>query len=171
MNAITQSTTTRQSRGTPEPFEELERILEALNDDELIEALEATRWTGRPGYPVRVMWHTIIASFYLGIVHDTDLVRALWSNPLLAASCGIDSADGVPSKYAYCRFRKKLSGFNELVADILNACVETLKDALPGLGENISVDSTDVKAWANSFHHETDPDAGTGAKSKAGNTY
>ena len=28
-----------------------------------------------------------------------------------------------------------------------------------------------MKAWANSFHHETDPNAGTGAKSKAGNTY
>ena len=165
------STTAQQRRGSPEPFEELERILDALNDDELIEALEATRWTGRPGYPVRVMWHTIVASFYLGIVHDTDLVRALWSNPLLASACGIDNADDVPSKFAYCRFRKKLTGFNELVGDILTACVDVLKESLPGFGENIAVDSTDVKAWANGFHHDTDPDAGTGAKKKSDHRY
>ena len=170
MKAI-HSNTARQSRGTPEPFEELERILEALDDTELIDALEATRWTGRPGYPVRVMWHTMVASFYLGIVHDTDLVRALWSNPLLASACGIDSADGVPSKFAYCRFRKKLTGFNELVADILTACVDVLKESLPGFGENIAVDSTDVKAWANGFHQDTDLDAGTGAKKKADHRY
>ncbi len=166
----TQSITPRQRRD-PQPFEELERILEALDDDELIDALEATRWTGRPGYPVRVMWHTIVASFYLGIIHDTDLVRALWSNPLLASACGIESADGVPSKYAYCRFRKKLTGFNELVADILTACVDVLKESLPGFGENVAVDSTDVKAWANSFHQDTDPDAGTGAKKKSDHRY
>lgn len=41
MKAIN-STTAWQGRGSPEPFEELERILEALNDDELIDALEAT---------------------------------------------------------------------------------------------------------------------------------
>ena len=166
----TQSITPRQRRDPP-PFEELERMLEALDDDELIEALEATRWTGRPGYPVRVMWHTLVASFYLGIVHDTDLVRALWSNPLLASACGINDSDGVPSKFAYCRFRKKLTGFNELVADILTACVDVLKEALPGFGENIAVDSTDVKAWANGFHHDTDPDAGTGAKKKSDHRY
>ena len=159
-----QYTTPQRRRG---PFDELEHIFDALDDGDLINALEATRWTGRPGYPIRVMWHTLVASFYLGIIHDTDLVRALRSNPLLASVCGIDRSEDVASKFAYCRFRKKLITFNDLVARILSQCVETLKDALPGFGETVAVDATDVKAWANGLHQETDPDAGTGAKHKS----
>ncbi|MCH8026447.1 MAG: transposase, partial [Chloroflexi bacterium] len=151
----------------PAPFEELEKIFEALDDGELIDALEATRWTGRPGYPVRVMWRTLVASFYLGVVHDTDLVRALRSNPLLASACGIDRPEDVPSKFAYCRFRKKLIMFNDLVAKILTACVDHLREKLPNFGAIVAVDATDVKAWANGLHQETDPDAGTGAKHKS----
>lgn len=157
------TTTARERRG---PFEELQRLFEALDDGDLVSALEATRWTGRPGFPIRVMWRTLVASFYLGIVHDTDLVRALDSNPLLAAACGIEGPDRVPSKFAYCRFRRKLVGFNEIVADVLSSAVSRLRDALPGFGETVAVDSTDVKAWANGFHQDTDPDAGTGAKKK-----
>jgi IS5 family transposase len=156
-------TTARERRG---PFEELERLFEALDDGDLLNALEATRWTGRPGYPLRVMWRTLVASFYLGIIHDTDLVRALDSNPLLALTCGIEGRDGVPSKFAYCRFRRKLTGFNEMIADVLSRAVERLRATLPGFGENVAVDATDIHAWANGFHQDTDPDAGTGAKKK-----
>ena len=142
-------------------------VFEALPDGELVEALEATRRTGRPGYPIRVMWRTLVASFYLGIIHDTDLVRALRSNPLLAATCGINSPDGVPTKFAYCRFRKKLVGFDDLVEGVLSSCVDLLHETLPGFGRTIAVDSTDLKAWANGLHQDTDPDAGTGAKHKS----
>lgn len=168
MQAIN-STTARQRRG---PFDELERLFEALDDAALLVSLQATRWTGRPGFPLRVMWRTLVASFYLGIVHDTDLVRGLQSNPLLASACGIESPDGVPSKFAYCRFRRKLLGFNNLIADVLGAAVEQLREALPGFGTTVAVDATDVHAWANGFHQETDPDAKTGAKKKGTtNTY
>lgn len=159
-------TTARQPRGQA-PDLGLRAIFETLPDDELVNALQATRWTGRPGYPVRVMWHTMVASFYLGIVHDTDLVRALHSNPLLARACGIRGSRGIPSKFAYCRFRKKLMAFNDLVAKVLAQCVEALKEALPDFGNTVSVDATDLKAWANGLHQETDPDAGTGAKHKS----
>lgn len=161
------STTRQQTRGQSKPFAELESVFEALPDAPLLEALEATRWTGRPGYPIRVMWRSLVASFFLGIVHDTDLIRALQSNPLLAEACGIDWPDGVPSKFAYCRFRKKLVGFSDLVACLLTECVDRLREALPDFGQTIAVDATDIKAWANGLHQETDPDAGTGAKHKS----
>jgi len=164
------STTSRQWRG-PSLRDDLAALFDALPDDELIEALEATRWTGRPGYPIRVMWRTFVVSYYLGIVHDTDLIRALHANPLLAEACGVDWPDGVPSKFAYCRFRKKLAVFSDLVGNILARCVEALKDALPDFGQTVAVDATDMKAWANGLHHETDPDAGTGAKTKSAGTW
>lgn len=146
---------------------ELKAIFDNLHDDELVEALENTRWTGRPGYPIPIMWRTIVASFYLGIIHDTDLIRNLHANPLLAQACGINNPGLIPSKYAYCRFRKKLIHFNDLVAKALAQCVEALKQAIPGFSETVAVDATDVKAWANGLHQETDPDAGTGAKHKS----
>jgi len=145
----------------------LEALFEALPDGPLLATLAATRHTGRPGYPLRVMWRTLVASFYLGIVHDTDLVRALEANPTLSAACGITELEGVPSKFAYCRFRRKLAAFGEAVADVLSSTVNRLRDTLPNFGETIAFDATDVKAWANGFHQETDPDAGTGAKKKA----
>ncbi len=158
-------TTPRQGRGTS-PFADLTALFEALPDAALLAELEATRHTGRPGYAIPVVWRSLVASFYLGIVHDTDLVRALESNPLLAAACGIHSPDDVPSKFAICRFRRKLSGFRGAVSDVLMASVGQLRDKLPGFGHTVAVDATDVKAWANGFHQDTDPDAGTGAKKK-----
>ncbi len=166
----TNLTTRQQTRG-PSLRDDLAALFAALPDDELIEALEATRWTGRPGYPVRVMWRTIVVSFYMGIVHDTDLIRALHANPLLAEACGVDWPDGVPSKFAYCRFRRKLVALSELVGDVLARCVATLKEALPDFGRTVAVDATDVKAWANGLHHDTDTDAGTGAKKKSAGTW
>ena len=50
---------------------------------------------------------------------------------------------------------------------VLTQCVERLRQALPGFGATVAVDATDVKAWANGLHQETDPDAGTGAKHKS----
>lgn len=165
------STTPRQGRGT-RPFADLEALFEALPDGDLLSALQATRHTGRPGYAIPVVWRALVASFSLGIVHDTDLVRALESNPLLTAACGIDSPDDVPSKFAICRFRRKLAGFTDAVADVLASAVSRLRETLPDFGQTVAFDSTDVKAWANSFHHDTDPDAGIGAKKKGpGNTF
>jgi len=160
-----QYTPARQRRDS-RPFADLSALFDALPDDALRAALGETRHTGRPGYPIPVVWRALVASFYLGIVHDTDLVRALESNPLLAEACGIGSPDAVPSKYAICRFRRKLAGFGDAVADVLSSTVRRLKDTLPGFGETVAVDATDVKAWANSFHQDTDPDAATGAKGK-----
>lgn len=160
------STTPRQGRGNS-PFAGLEALFDALPDADLLATLRATRHTGRPGFPVLTVWRVLVASFYLGIVHDTDLVRALESNPLLAATVGIATTDEIPSVFAIGRFRRKLTDFREAVAGVLTATVNRLKDTLPDFGETIAFDATDVKAWANGFHQETDPDAGTGAKKKA----
>lgn len=157
-------TTARQRRGANE-VSALADLFEALDDSTLIAALERTRWTGRPGYPVRAMWRALIASFSLNIVHDTDLVRALHSNPALAQVCGFKRP---PTKYAICRFRRKLTHFNAQVSEVLKAATNALHEALPDFGQEVAVDATDVKAWANRLHENTDPDAALGAKPKSG---
>jgi hypothetical protein len=100
------------------------------------------------------------------------LIRALESNPLLAAACGIDSPDHIPSVFAIGRFRRKLSEFRDAVSKVLEGAVGQLRATLTDFGHTVAFDSTDVKAWANSFHQDTDPDAGVGAKKKGpGNTF
>lgn len=70
----TDSTTSRQGRGT-RPFADLEALFEALPDSELLSTLEATRHTGRPGYPIEVVWRTLVASFSLGIYRKLNAIR------------------------------------------------------------------------------------------------
>jgi transposase len=81
----------------------LKPIFETLPDDKLLEALRETRHTGRPGYPLEVMWHTIVAMYVLPFRTYSQLIRELQNNPLLASACGITSYDGIPSKFAYSR--------------------------------------------------------------------
>jgi hypothetical protein len=61
----------------------LKPIFEALPDGELLEALKATRHTGRPGYPIEVMWHTIVAMYVLNLKTYSQLIKELQNNPLL----------------------------------------------------------------------------------------
>ena len=94
-------------------------------------------------------------------------MRQLQNNPVFAEACGIHSTSEVPSKYAYCRFLKKLACFNDVVQDVLTKAVNQLRERSPSFGETVAVDATDVKAWANGLHPQTDPDARTGAKQKS----
>ena len=70
-------------------------------------------------------------------------------------------------KYAVEAHHDELVCFNGLVANVLARCVDQFREVLPGFGDTVAVDATDVKAWANGLHQETDPDAGTGAKHKS----
>ena len=56
---------------------ELRAVFANLHDEELLEALEKTRWTGRPGYPVKVLWRTIVASYVLDIPAIERLIKTL----------------------------------------------------------------------------------------------
>ena len=143
----------------------LRLVFDNLHDEKLLEALEATRWTGRPGYPIRVMWRTYIASYVLNVGTFTGLIRELHANPFLAYLCGITSREAIPSKYAYCRFLKKLVAHKELVLECMASLAGELGRALPGFGEIVAVDSTDIHAYSNGAKKpSSDPDASWSAK-------
>ncbi|MCH8877637.1 MAG: transposase [Chloroflexi bacterium] len=132
----------------------------------LIEDLEATRRTGRPGYPVPVMVKTILAGFILNIPTDTGLIEALGDNPLLSHLCGIFHPDDIPSPWAYSRFRNKLLANRELVLGRMAALVSDLDEVIPGFGETVAIDSTVMHAYSNGARkRQSDPDASWSAKS------
>lgn len=177
-NAST-STTSCQANGNgllatyeqTEFAKELRSIFDNLEDEELLDALHKTRRTGRPGYPIEVMWRTYVAGYYLNIPTFTGLIEELKRNPCLAYLCGIESAQDVPTKYAYCRFLKKLVAHTHLVEKCCYKLVRRLKRVLPGFGRTWAIDSTAIHAYSRPRKAMiSDPEAGWGyEKDRYGN--
>jgi hypothetical protein len=138
--------------------------LEATNS--LIQRLEDTRATGRKGYPVPVMVACLVAQVLHQIPTVTKLVRMLRGNRDLREACGIASREAVPSEDAFYRFKRKLreGGFME-EANV--GLVDAVKQAIPGLGKDTAIDSTDIQAWCNVGRRTEDlrdPDAAWGRR-------
>lgn len=145
----------------------LNPVFDSLPDRELLEALEQTRHTGRPGYPVRVMWRTMVAMYVLNCPSYSQLIRELRQNPALASVCGINSYEGIPSKYAYSRFLAKIEQrrFIKLVKNVQRNLTRILYKMLPNFGKSTAIDSTTIKAWSNGGKTpHSDPDAGWSVK-------
>jgi len=98
-----------------------------------------------------------IATFILNSSSIAAALRAIADNPSLSKAIG-----GAPSKFAVSRFISKLKD-TDLLQQVMATVSEALRDLLPGLGEYIALDSTDIKAWARR-HSQSDPDAGTSVK-------
>lgn len=129
---------------------ELKAVFENLHDEELLEALEKTRLTGRPGYPIKVMWRTYIASHVLENIHTIqELIRTLRRNPFIAIQCGICSPAEIPTRFAYYRFTKKLIAYTDLIEKCMAKTLETLKGQLPDFMETVCIDSTDIETYVN----------------------
>ena len=144
---------------------ELSSIFDNLHDEELLEALEKTRWTGRPGHPVRVMWRTAIAMYILNIPTIQELIRTLHRNPFMAFQCGIHSDKEVPTRFACYRFTKKLIAHRELIEQCMAKTIEALQSQLPEFGKIVAMDSTHVPTYANRFTKTpSDKDARWGKK-------
>jgi len=139
---------------------QLNAIFRSIPDETLIAALKAP--TGRPGYTVEVLWKTYIASVVLGLPTFASLIRTLQNNPLIAVACGITSYEGIPTKFAYSRFMRKLSQprYVVLVKNIMGSLTRSLYDTLSDFGKSVAIDSTDLKAWSNGAKKPiADPDA------------
>jgi transposase len=148
----------------------LARLLDSPEIQALIEKLDATRWTGRPGYPIRAM---------VGIA----LVKALYALPtwsrtarLVADHQGLQGVLGcAPSQWACYRFTVKLREHSAALADCMDDVLASLRDALPSMGEHIAIDGSDLPAYANGQRflrkngperkRYSDPDASWGHRS------
>ena len=112
-------------------------VLETLPAEKLIATLEWEHWTGRKGYSVRGMWSALIA----GLLHQCRSLAEV------------------------VRLLKKLVRHEQLLEECFTDLVERLCQLLPGFGDKLSVDSTDIKAYAKGHRsNPADPDARWGAK-------
>jgi len=85
---------------------ELAGLLASPEVARLIADLEATRWTGRPGYPIRAMVGMALAKSLYAIPTWTRTVALVREHTALAAAVASDG--DVPSVFACYRFATKL---------------------------------------------------------------
>lgn len=134
-------------------------ILEALPAEGLLSALEKEHWTGRKGYPARGMWSALIAGVLNQANSLSDVIRLLEKDKDTRLVCGFSLGD-MPDHDALSRFLKKLVKHAELLDKCFSDLVGEAREALPGFGDTLAVDATDIKAHSNA-HRKTpsDPDA------------
>jgi transposase len=157
-------TTNNDNKSVP-IVKQLNAIFRVIPDSDLLATLKAK--TGRPGYTVEVLWKTYIAMVVLGLPTFANLIRTLQNNPLIAVACGITSYEGIPTKFAYSRFMRKLAQPKHvvMVKNIMRSLTRSLYDTLPDFGKSVAIDSTDLKAWSNGAKKPVaDPDATWAAK-------
>lgn len=143
----------------------LHLVLETINAEKLLLAIEGDTPSGPKGYPARALWSALIA----GVVHRfptiAELIRHLDTNPYLRLACGLPGGDGVPSAATFSRFLRRLVKHEALLDDCIDDLVRRFAALAPGFGESVAVDSTDVHAYSRGKKQgASDPDASWGAK-------
>lgn len=126
---------------------ELAGLLDSPEIACLVAALEATRWTGRPGYPIRAMVGMALAKSMYAIPTWTRTARLVAEHAALQAALGCEN--GCPSEWACYRFAGKLRAHKPLLDSCIAAVLGGLREASPGMGESVAIDGSDLPAYAN----------------------
>jgi transposase, IS5 family len=127
--------------------EDLSRILDSPEIACLVDELQATRWTGRPGYPLRAMIGMALAKSLYALPTWTRVVALVAEHTALAT---VIAPDGdVPSIYACYRFTAKLREHASMLEDCITSVVGALKAHNPALGSDVAIDASDMPAYAN----------------------
>jgi IS5 family transposase len=155
--------------------EQLSDILDSPEVSRLADELQATRWTGRPGYPIRAMIGMALAKSLYAIPTWTRTVALVREHAALAAVIAPDG--NVPSQWACYRFTAKLREHADLLDGCIASVVAALKKRNPLLGWDVAIDASDMPAYANgqrfvskggrerSDDEFSDPDASWGHRS------
>ncbi len=158
----------------------LAAVLDSLDDQPVIDALQRQNQTGRPGYPLRTMWRLYLVKFLLNIRYNNALLEYLHGNQEVRELCGL--GDHIPSESALSRFVSRLANHTDIVEDCLLKVTDQLRNLvptlkhhkdkqdqqptpLPPLGAVVAIDSTLFETYANPNRNPvSDPDARWGVK-------
>lgn len=153
--------------------EELSAILSLPQIVRLIDELQATRWTGRPGYPIRSMIGMALAKSLYAIPTWTRTAALVREHRALAEVIAPDGE--VPSVFACYRFSGKLRKNDRLLERCIAEVVGGLRRKKPELGSDVAIDASDLPAYANGQRFaskdgperdwHSDPDASWGHRS------
>ncbi len=151
---------------------ELAGLLDSPEITALVSELEATRWTGRPGYPIRAMVGMALAKSVYSLPTWTRTVALVREHSALRAAIG---GGDCPSVYACYRFATKLRAYDHLLTACLDRVTAALHVAHPDMGQDVAIDGSDLPAYANGQRYVSkggaererfsDPDATWGHRS------
>ena len=127
--------------------DQLAAVLDSPEISALVSELEATRWTGRPGYAIRSMVGMALAKTLYAIPMWTKTVALVREYAALAAAVAPNG--GVPSVYACYRFAVKLRTYGALLTTCLDRVTAALHAQHPDMGTNVAIDGSDLPAYAN----------------------
>lgn len=125
----------------------LKQLLDSPEIGRLIEELRATRWTGRPGYPIRVMLGLALAKSLYAIPTWTKTVALVREHWALQRALGCEGEP--PSVWAAYRFAEKLRDNGEMVERCIDGVIAGLQENFPSYGRDLAIDASDMPAYAN----------------------
>lgn len=151
---------------------ELVGLLDSPEIAAFISELEATRWTGRPGYPIRAMVGMALVKSLYAIPTWSRTARLVGEHPALRAALGC-----TPSVYACYRFAAKLRTYSDKLDACIGRVLASLRVEHSDMGTDVAIDASDLPAYANgqrfvskggrerSDDEFSDPDASWGHRS------
>jgi hypothetical protein len=158
----------------PTDADQVRVLLDSPEIARLIADLEATRWTGRPGYPIRAMVGMALTKSLYALPTWTRTAALVRDHAALRAALGCTDTDS-PSVYACYRFTAKLRDYKALLDACLDRVTKSLHAQLPEYGVDIAIDGSDIPAYANGQRYVSkggkererfsDPDATWGHRS------
>lgn len=158
----------------PTAVGQLAAVLNSPEIAALVSELEATRWTGRPGYPIRCMVGMALAKSIYAIPTWTKTVALVREHVALRLAI-TEWGDDVPSVYACYRFTAKLRKYGDLLDGCIDGVTAALHEQTPDMGTNVAIDGSDMPAYANGQRYlskngpererYSDPDASWGHRS------
>jgi transposase, IS5 family len=154
---------------------QLAGLLDSPEIAQLVAELETTRWTGRPGYPIRAMVGMALAKSLYTLPTWTRTVDLVAEHAALRAALGCTDPADVPSVHACYRFAAKLRAYKPLLDACLDRVTAALHEQMPELGTAVAIDASDMPAYANGQRYlykggpgrktYSDPDASWGHRS------
>ena len=160
--------------GEIEILGDLERFLLALlgmNDEALMQRLEARRGNGRNDYPVRVMWNLIIAMKVFGHRTIASFRRELARNSQLRKICGLEDYGRkkhlVPPARVFSGFLKLLADEQAEIDAVFEGTALELAEKLPEYGKGAAGDGKYLDSYANRENKNPNPDSGGRAERDA----
>lgn len=126
---------------------QLAGLLDSPEIERLIADLEATRWTGRPGYPLRSLVGLTLAKSLYAIPTWTKTVALVREHWALQRALGCEGEP--PSVYAAYRFAEKLRRHGPMVERCIDGVIAGLRENLPSYGRDLAIDASDMPAYAN----------------------
>lgn len=133
---------------TPRDASQVARLLGTPEIRAFVARLEDTRWTGRPGYPIRTMLGLALVKSLYVLPTWTRVVALVTEHAALRKALGIRVND-MPSRWACYRFATKLREFGDALAECIDSVLAGLQEAHPNLGTTVAIDGSDLPAYAN----------------------